>query len=116
MSSTAAVRRRYTSVATTIRRARELDLGSAALVLAAQQLMCTIPLLVVLSAIHPASASANFGAQLARYLRSLGARNRRAERAGASPCPADAQLAAGGVGRHRQQVHILRRRPRTGWP
>jgi membrane protein len=68
VSSTAALRKQYTSAAATVRRARELDLGSAALVLAAQQLMCTIPLLVVLSAIHPAYGSANFGAQLGRYL------------------------------------------------
>jgi membrane protein len=68
VSRAPAVRKRYTSVATTVRRASELDLGSAALVLAAQQLTCTIPLLVVLSAIHPASASANFGLQLGRYL------------------------------------------------
>jgi membrane protein len=68
VSSAAAPRKRYAAVATTVRRVWELDLGSAALVMAAQQLMCTIPLLVVLSAIHPASASANFGEQLARYL------------------------------------------------
>lgn len=51
-----------------VRRARELDLGSAALVLAAQQLTCTLPLLVVLAAIRPTATHSNFGARLSRYL------------------------------------------------
>jgi membrane protein len=61
-------------VAAGVRRARELDLGSSALVLAAQQLMCAIPLLVVLGAVR--SPSGNFGVQLGRYL-GVSARARR---------------------------------------
>jgi hypothetical protein len=47
---------------------REIELGSCALVLAAQQMMCVIPLLVVLAAIRPAGGSRNFGVQLSHYL------------------------------------------------
>lgn len=53
-------------VAAGLRRAHELDLGSCALTLAAQQLMCAIPLLVVLGAIW--SRAGNFGVQLGRFL------------------------------------------------
>ena len=55
-------------VAASVRRAREVDLGSVALGLAAQQLMATIPLLVVLSALRPLSRRDNFGVQLSHFL------------------------------------------------
>ncbi len=57
-----------TVVGTSVRRVRELELGSCALVLAAQQLLCMIPLLVVLSAIRPADTSGNFGVRFSHYL------------------------------------------------
>jgi membrane protein len=59
---------RGSTVAAGVRRARELDLASGALVLAAQQLTCTLPLLIVLAAIRPAATHTNFGAQLSHYL------------------------------------------------
>jgi membrane protein len=65
-SARAAVSR--TAVAAGVRRAREIDLGSCALALAAQQLMATIPLLVVLAAIRPLSGPDNFGVQLSHFL------------------------------------------------
>jgi hypothetical protein len=49
-------------------RAREIELGFCALVPAPQQLMATIPLLVVLAALRPVAGSGNFGGQLGRYL------------------------------------------------
>jgi membrane protein len=57
-----------TSFAESVRRAREVELGYCALVLAAQQLMATIPLLVVLAALRPVAGSGNFGGELGRYL------------------------------------------------
>jgi membrane protein len=57
-----------TAVGASVRRAREIDLGSCALLLAAQQLMCTIPLLIVLAAIRPLAGPANFGVQLSHFL------------------------------------------------
>jgi uncharacterized BrkB/YihY/UPF0761 family membrane protein len=57
-----------TAAGASLRRARDIDLGSCALVLAAQQLMATIPLLVVLSALRPVGNFGNFGTQLSWYL------------------------------------------------
>lgn len=57
-----------TALGASVRRAREVDLGSSALVLAAQQLLATIPLLVVLAAGRPVARAGNFGVQLSRYL------------------------------------------------
>jgi membrane protein len=57
-----------TVVGTSVRRVRELELGSCALVLAAQQVLCLIPLLVVLAALHGAGASGNFGVRFGHYL------------------------------------------------
>jgi hypothetical protein len=51
-----------------LRRAWEIELGSSALVLAAQQVMCTIPLLMVLAGIRPAGGSDNFGYPPSGYL------------------------------------------------
>jgi membrane protein len=76
-AKTAGLRARASSVQATVRgstvaagarRARELDLASGALVLAAQQLTCTLPLLIVLAAVRPAATDSNFGAQLSHYL------------------------------------------------
>ena len=53
---------------TGVRRVYELELGSCALVLAAQQVMCLIPLLVVAAALRPAGTSGNFGVRFGHYL------------------------------------------------
>jgi membrane protein len=57
-----------TVVGTSVRRVRELELGSCALVLAAQQVMCLIPLLVVLAALRASGTSGNFGVRFGHYL------------------------------------------------
>jgi membrane protein len=77
------------AVAANIARARELDLGSSALVLAAQQLLCAIPLLVVLGAVR--SRSANFGMQLSHFL----GVSARAQRELASAFAGDSQVRSG---------------------
>jgi hypothetical protein len=69
-----------------------VELGSCALVLAAQQVMCTIPLLIVLAATRPAGTAGNFGDQLGRYL-GLSAKARR-ELASVFAGPAQVRSAA----------------------